>query len=69
MRKQSVPGSGGVGSCQGDPKFNKHLMKPWSKTERNHQTADPGVAGEDGYPSMYDLARSMTTGKWGKSAK
>lgn len=61
--------SGGGGAKAGSPEWNKHLMTPMPNVERTHKTRDPGTQGMDGYPSMYDLAKSLTDGKWGNSPK
>lgn len=63
------PISGGIGAAAGSPEWNQHLSKLRPNIERTHKTSDPGTAGQDGYPSMYDLAKSLTDGKWGKSGK
>lgn len=66
---KDVPGSGGHGSRQGNNMWNKNMMKPMPNVERTHKTRDPGIQGKDGYPSMYEMSRAMTSGKWGNSPK
>jgi hypothetical protein len=72
MHHKDVPGSGGHGSRQGTTTLNKHLKTLQANVERSHMTRDGGVPAAipgdgDGWPSMYDLAKSMTDGKWGNS--
>ncbi len=63
--KKSKVGSGGVGSMQGTPKLNKHLMKVQPNRELTSRTADilPITDHIRGWPSMYDLAKSITKQK------
>ena len=69
--KNKNPRSGGVGSVTGSSDLNKRLMKPQPNVERTHLTRDGATQGMHHlqYPSMYELARSLTGGKWGKSPK
>lgn len=69
-RKQPTGVTGPVDmKRKGDPKHGTALKPLRPNIERSTHTTDGGVAGASDFPSMYDLARSLTKGKWGKSGK
>lgn len=59
------PRSGGFGSMCGEPKLNEHLKRTTNQSAQSHKTVDS----DRDWPGMYDLARSLTAGKWSKPAK
>lgn len=70
MRKQPTGVTGVVDSKRrGDPKLGHKLPPLRPNIERTSHTTDGGCAGVTDYPSMYDLARSLTGGKWGSGGK
>ncbi len=59
MKRDRVPGAGGVGSHQGDSKLNKHLQTQMRNVERSVHTQDDRTK----WPSMWDLAKKITGNK------